>query len=774
MKLRGVGIALGVSTAMVLLIAAVVPRNFLANDDIALTEYLRKDMVTPWISPLLAQALGFFYQEAPGVPWYGLYQYAVIVATGAALIHTCIELIEHRPGFGRIATMLGAMVICASHAILAIGITWTTVSISAIGTAVAAFAAHVLVSHAAKKPALRLRALVYGLLFISGYALRPEGLGAAAIALLPLLGWAALRFVWNRHIPRLGALLGFVAPFVIVIAVQNRIPQGRGAESSEYAEFNSLRGKINGQAEYEQLDTRAPQLLERAGWTIEEYRDFTNWLIIDQTDYPPEKLKRLLATGGAPEDVTLEWSQRQLRGIYDDSAASVALFVSMVIGGVLLAWLGVIKRRRGLLFSLGYLVFLLGMPLWMSAHYRFPQRVSLSFYTVAALGVFVFLAREIADRPADPEMATLPDRRANVALLVVAACLFGWARHLITWMDRVPWPFYEQMQALENRVVARNGFVFVYVQSGLVDFDPLRATPRTYEALQGGWATFSAPWYEAIARLGVHRGSEVLPAMLDNPDAYLLASRQTKPGLEDWIRRKVRNSSARLALVDAPAISWGGRAELYRVVTTPLVRGSDEWRVSERAEWSVDDDIFGPPSVTDLAFRTVAFAAPYEQYLSQVRQPATGIAVAAVDGGIRCSATGDGHERCPEIDNPHEGSTATGASGRHAGVHVAVNGLRAARFAIRLIDSENILSVSVYARTQTTRSIRWRWELDPQAQRFGYAGTFTLVPGYSSHRLKLAVSTAKPRDIRELHIVVAVKPGTHAGFELRHLEVAEP
>jgi hypothetical protein len=409
-------------------------------------------------------------------------------------------------------------------------------------------------------------------------------------------------------------------------------------------------------------------------------------------------------------------------------------------------------------------VFLAGVPLWMSAHYRFPQRVSLSFYTVAALGMFVFLAREIADRPADTEVRPARDGFGGVALLVVAVLLFGWARHLIAWIDRAPWPYRDELQALEDRVAARKAFVFVYVQSGLVEFDPLRAEPRGYEGLQGGWATFSASWYAALARLGVHRGADVLGAMLDNPAAYLLAPRGTRGGLEDWIRRKLGNPSVRLAVVDAPAIPWGGRAELHRLVTTPLVRGGDEWRMLERSEREVSEELPGPPSVTDLAFRPIAFAAPYEQHVSQLRRPAAGIAVAPIGGGLRCTVAGETPDDC----------TVGGDDGLHAGIHVPVNGLRAARFELALIDPENIVSVNVHAQTRTSRSIRWRWELGPQAQQFGFSGTVTLVPGYAAHRLKLAVNTARLSDIRDLHVFIAVKSGTHAGFELRHLEVAEP
>jgi hypothetical protein len=107
-------------------------------------------------------------------------------------------------------------------------------------------------------------------------------------------------------------------------------------------------------------------------------------------------------------------------------------------------------------------------------------------------------------------------------------------------------------------------------------------------------------------------------------------------------------------------------------------------------------------------------------------------------------------------------------------VHIPVNGLRAARFELALIDPENIVSLEAYAQTRNSRAIRWRWELSPEAQKLGFVGTFTLVPGYAARRLELAVNTARPRDVQSLDILVSVKSGTRAGFELRHLEVAEP
>ncbi len=755
-QLRRVAIALCGSTALVVLIATLLPRAYLVNDDPGFVLYLRLGAYTPWMSPLLNRVLVSAYQLAPDLPWYGLYLYGLIIATGAVLIHTCMELIDSRHGLGSIATRIGAVMIVASHIILAVGVTWTTVSISALGTAMVAFVAHLQTCQSTGTRASPLRALIYGLVFAAGFALRQAAIFAMVAALLPLLCWVGVHFVRKRYLPRPAAVIAFLAPLVIVFVMQSRIPQSPGAE---YEEFNTVRGRISEAAAFGNLDKRAPELLERAGWTVDEYRDFSNWLLADDTEFTLEKVRRLADTGGIPTSVGLAESFAVLRGIAVHSAASVWLFLSSVAGAILLVWLGVVDRRRVLWFSIGNLVFLTLVPVAMAAISRFPQRIALSFYTVAAFGMFVFLVGEIANRA---PTETRPSRSA-IGLLLISLFMFVWARGVIAWSDRDSWRYHTTLREFADRVNARHGIIMVAV--GITEMDPLLADPRGYDALPSGWGTFTAPWFEYIHRFGIQSGSELLHKMIDNPDAYLVATPYGHEGFEEWIRRRVGNPAIRLSLVDSAAgMPSALRSELYRLVTTPLVRGSEEWDLLARNQAAYTAELDGPPDVTGRTFRSVAFAAPHEQHVSSFLHPATAIVVAPVDGGIRCTASAAPSDHCA---SPGEGA-------EHAGIRVPVHGLSAARFDLTLIDSENILGVYVSAQTESDRSIRWRWDLDPVSQQFGFAGPVTLVPGFRARRFELADSTANPRDIRDLHVFIAVKPGTHAGFELRHLEVSEP
>ena len=758
-QLRRAALALGVSTAMVVMIAWLLPRAFLVNDDSGLILYLRSGVFTPWISPILVRALSAAYDHSPEVPWYGLYQYALVAVSGAVVIHTCMELVDPRPGPGRVATLLGASALGASEVIIAVGLTWTVVSIIAVGTGMAALVAHLHVCQVTGRKASVPRALGYGLLATCGYMLRTSGLGAMVAALLPLFGWLALGLLRGRHLPRPAALIAAIAPLAIAIAIQDRIPQLPGAELDQ---INYARGQIHGQIAFGGLDKRAPELLERAGWTVDEYRDFANWNFIDDQQFTLAKLQRLIDTGGMPIPITAASAVSVLRTILEESPAATWLFLAGVLGAVLLAWLRVIEPGRGLVFGLGYLACEIAVPLWMASQYRFPQRVSLPFYIVAAFGIFVIVAREIAARPAEPELPPARARHASFALLVTAVVLFLWARNVIAWADRPTLGYTPEARAFIARVNARGGFVLP--QAGITDFDPLVANPSGYTSLPAGWGTFTGLWYDYLARFGLHHGGEVLPWMVNNPDAYVMANLGSRNFFEDWSRRLLADSAARLAVVEVADMPGPGRIALFRMVTQPLARDTPEWQILERVAWEQESWLAGPPSVDDLAFRPVPFTAPYARHASELRAPAAGITIEPIDGGLRCATARDLDAACK----------VTGEQGDHAGIHAEVHGLRAARFELVLLDAENIVSFHVLAESASHRTLRWRWDLGPDAQQFGFRGAFTVVPGYDAQRLQRLGGSAAPDEIVALHLYVTVEPGARAGFEVRHLEVAEP
>ena len=222
------------------------------------------------------------------MPWYGLYVYGLIIATGAVLVHSCRELVDPRPGLGRIATSIGALLLVSSHVILAVGVTWTTVSISAQGTALVAFVAHVASCPANGRRVSRLRALIYGLLLVAGFMLREAAIAAMGVALLPLVVWVGVGFLRGRYLPRPAALVAFLAPLVLVIAVQGRIRQTakqreRGVQRSKRGRIERRRGVLV--ARYARAGVPRARRLDRRRISA----TFTTWLMTDDTEFTLEK-----------------------------------------------------------------------------------------------------------------------------------------------------------------------------------------------------------------------------------------------------------------------------------------------------------------------------------------------------------------------------------------------------------------------------------------------------------------------------------------------------
>jgi hypothetical protein len=339
--------------------------------------------------------------------------------------------------------------------------------------------------------------------------------------------------------------------------------------------------------------------------------------------------------------------------------------------------------------------------------------------------------------------------------------LFSWACSAIRYVDRPIITNTPEVRQFFTRVNNRQGFVLP--SPGLImDFDPLLPNPLGYSGLPTGWGSFTKLWYDYLARFGLHHGSELLPWMLDNPNAYVLTLRGSEGGLEDWVRRLVRDPRVRFELVDAAPRADYSRPELGRLVTGPLIRDSDEWRTRARIEVASAATSPGPPAVDTLSFKAVVFDPPYQRHLLQFRDARDGT-VEPLDGGIRFTM-GTGGDRCALI----------GANSDFGGIEIAVHGLSAARFDLTLIAPENIARLSVVAADGRHGSIRWQWDLDADAQEFGFAGIVSLVSGYPAHQLALIRNTASAEDIRSLRAWLEVKPGTHAGFELRHVEVSEP
>jgi hypothetical protein len=340
------------------------------------------------------------------------------------------------------------------------------------------------------------------------------------------------------------------------------MPQTWDPMVQNYEAFNKERGALHGMAAFQQIDRRGPELLAQAGWSRREWLDFRSWLFLDEAAYPIEKLRRLRESGGRPyklgDAATL--TRRVIVSSYKGANHSIRFFAFVIAASLLVA--AIAARRFLFVFGcltawLGYLYVLIT---WMLAHQRFPNRVSMPFYIATALAVASLVVAHLDDRP----RALRAGRRlASLALaLLVVVTGYHWVRDLGRFDPRADVEV--QLAAFTSRLADRYDRGAVIVKDARVRllYDPL-APPLPYEVVPLGWGTFSVPFYREINRLGISRGSELVPALVDNPNAYILIHRRRLRTVQGYIRRQVPH--AQLEWVDAPETRRP--FALYRVVS---------------------------------------------------------------------------------------------------------------------------------------------------------------------------------------------------------------
>jgi hypothetical protein len=162
------------------------------------------------------------------------------------------------------------------------------------------------------------------------------------------------------------------------------------------------------------------------------------------------------------------------------------------------------------------------------------------------------------------------------------------------------------------------------------------------------------------------------------------------------------------------------------------------------------------PYVPDRLFEPVHFDREPGGYLSNKWHK--GI------GGAEVTREGDGL-RCELLPGP------VGEDPHYGGVHFEVNGMRAVRLDLELLESEHVevLYVYIYG-SERGQLLRYQWSLRSTQRRRGVSGSFTLVPSRPSGYFR-ASGEIPPEQIRDVHVFVRLQKGKSAGLVLRRAEI---
>jgi hypothetical protein len=390
-------------------------------------------------------------------------------------------------------------------------------------------------------------------------ATRTQAVEAAVIATAPLLAYAAWRGWRARPQLRVRPLTMVLAPPLALYALGLAVPQARDPEARRYLAFNSECNALQLRAAFMGLQRRSPEVLERAGWDRRHYVRFQHWIYLDEAWYTVDRLRALRLTGGLPRDVTVAGAALHARG---SSGHGYHLLGTVLVAGLALAITG-LGRRRALGLGLAHLAVLAVVGGTLQRWLRLPARLAMPMALLAAAATWIAVRSECDGEAWARLGAVLRARwwRAALGGLAVAGALAWLGPALLSTIPHAPEP--SACADFERRLVARDPALVVVHAQAACSRDPLRARPRPYPHLSLDWDVFSVPFYRGLARLGITRGAELVPRLVDDPRVYILAERRFLQALEGMVADDA--PGARLDEIDA-AGPRPGDLVLLRVV----------------------------------------------------------------------------------------------------------------------------------------------------------------------------------------------------------------
>ncbi len=489
--------------------------TFFENDNFGLRFMIRAGERVGYVGTLWTSLLGFLYRRVDGaVPWYALGLYAAYFVA----LFLFLESLRTTLGWGALARLL-SVPYCVLCTFLLVQLSYNGASILLGANALLFFLTTL------ERPRISSAALIaIGLCVAACYEIRKEGLVAVVVFLSPALLAALLRHGrarWRRMVVVAGVALLVMGADVVADRAT------RTEEDMAFDEFNALRGRIHGFPAI-RFNAFNADIQEANGWSQLDYGMFRNFFFMHEEKFGTEAMRRF-AEHALP--LGTYWREALASGVEE-----FAVYVPQLLVLAGFVFLALLTRGRGTFVQvLLYALFCTGGMLAMSAFLRFPVRIGhpLFLSVMAVVMYWTCLRAGTGARIHGPGVLT--------AALVLAGGTTVWggvelARRVSTGRES-----HAELRADLAALAELGPESIVVCQPRTMKWqraDPLDETPLPFREIRIGWHAFTPLFYRSLDLLGIRRGSELLPAMIDRADAYLVL----KTGWQDYLLGHLRQT----------------------------------------------------------------------------------------------------------------------------------------------------------------------------------------------------------------------------------------
>lgn len=480
---------------------------YFLNDEFVMMYDIQKGYETTFMSVILGKVLSFFYLHVnSSIPWYGLFLYTVHALSLFLFIRSLFKIEAMK--YWLLPFLLLYLLLYAELL--------TTVSYTATGIMLgsgALFALLIEIGNHKTQPKFLLLGFCLALCFL----IRIGAFVGAVACAFPLIASAII-----RRKALLKPFISFLIPLFLVVLVNTLVLRyGVSREYARYQRFNELRYRLFHEYPISRLNENNTKLFEVNHWTPQDYLLLNHYNIFsDERKFnvaTMENIFKYSVRGPTFIDFLKDYFNK-LRYLFQNYQKYLLVMMGV---SILLMLAARIPVALALAF---YLVYILSGMIAMFVFCRFPFHIARPI----CIAVILFLPYFALFLKDDKGIAHIPKRLIVCALSLALAVFFcvnavqfyRQAKDIRKQTRLIDSGFNKVNAGYPNTVffLASIGSIFDYV-------DSLKVYKYKFEVIPTGWKTFSPAFYDVLKKeLGIEHAYEILPNLIDNPRAFVLAS----------------------------------------------------------------------------------------------------------------------------------------------------------------------------------------------------------------------------------------------------------
>jgi len=499
------------------------------NDNSGVLEYAQLGLPSAAMGVPLVKLLHLGYTLLPALPWYGLCYYLFHVLSIFVWLWSFSRIF--RPWW---LSGIFSLAFLGYYLPFVLLLDYTDTAMMLC----AASLSWLLLEAMEQRPG-HMRFLAPGLMFALGALARPEvPLGSLAyafpLAVLVLLARMRLQ-PFAKEIPRL-ALIGliFFAPMAVNLAADAVYRQYiESPQQRQYDRYDAVREELEKHTTRarKQMIMRDTSLLSSIGWTRIDAVHIFNWNYLDERKDTIQALQTLLDKA-PPRDISPGDFIQGVRAQFVIDPSPLLL-----LGAALISLLSLWRQRWLGVVSLAAPLYCIVFTTFMTQFFLYSDRTELPL--VMGCG---FMSLLVCYRVATPDRQE-PDKPSIAVALLSALLVCSGAYSTLSAAAADRSHIVQGMGEAQQKLATLNGSYagrVLLLQPGIgsrqiTNSDPLETPTVRYQPIDLGWSTFSPLFYSQIGKLGIHHGYELVDALVDNPNAYLVGTAGWCYNLLDYV-----------------------------------------------------------------------------------------------------------------------------------------------------------------------------------------------------------------------------------------------